>query len=56
MHFDPRDFELLEMDTDSFYMGLSRDGMETLERLRAEEQGRETPIWIPRRVWDEDKN
>ncbi|XP_068714490.1 uncharacterized protein [Montipora foliosa] len=51
-HLDRKDFQLMEMDTDSFYMALSEDGRIKLDELQHGESGKPQPEWLARLEWN----
>ncbi|XP_068699900.1 uncharacterized protein [Montipora foliosa] len=47
-HLEEQDFQLIEMDTDSLYMAVSKAGAEKLQQLELAENQRSEPEWFPR--------
>ena len=47
-HLDRKDFQLMQMDTDSSYIALSMEGEKMLDELQERENQRDEPVWFPR--------
>ena len=51
-HVDRSDFELCEMDTDSFYMALTSESLETIMKSHLSNSCNTDPDWFPRTCCD----